>query len=89
MDVDGEAVALKVGIETTTKGFMNVVKVDEGEQVEMLTDKELSDVFRAVSSSLLLSSAWCVLNVSGQPHGKVLKQDTDEKRRAERKLEHL
>jgi pre-mRNA-processing factor 40 len=30
-----------------------------------------------------------VLNVPGQLHDKVLKQATDEKRRAERKLRHL
>jgi len=69
-------------------GILDFIKADEDEQVETLTDKELSDVFRAVGSPLL-SSARCVLNVSGQLHEKVLKQTTDEKRRAERKFRDL
>ena len=89
MDVDGGAVAFKVGIDTTAKEFLDVVKADEDEQVRTLADEELSDVFRAVSSFLRFSSVRCVLNVPGQLHEKVLKQATDEKRRAERKLRHL
>lgn len=53
MDVDGGAVAFKVGIETTAKEFFDVVKADEDEQVRVLTDEELSNVFRAVSPFLL------------------------------------
>lgn len=49
MDVDGGPVAFKVGIETTAAEFLNVVKADEDEQVRALSDKALSDVFRAVS----------------------------------------
>ena len=49
MDVDGGPVAFKVGIETTATQFLNVVKAEEDEQVRALSDKELSDVFRAVS----------------------------------------
>ena len=67
---------------------MGVIKADEDEQVKMLTDKELSDIFYAVSSSLS-SSVRCVLNVPGQLHEKDLKHATDEKRRAERKPRHL
>jgi len=67
---------------------LGVIKADEDEQVETLTDEELSDVFHAVSSSLS-SSVWCVLNVPGQLHEKVLKQATNEKRRAEMKPEYL
>lgn len=70
------------------KEFLDVVKVED-EQVKALTDEELSDVFRAVSSSLLSSSIWYVLNVPEQLHEKVLKQATDEQWRAERKLRHL
>jgi len=88
MDVDGRAVAFKVGIETMAKGFLDVVKVDEDEQVKTLADEELSDALRTVSSSLL-SSVRCVLNIPGQLYKKVLKQATDEKRRAKRKLKHL
>jgi pre-mRNA-processing factor 40 len=54
MEVD--AVAFKVVTETTTKEFLEVVKADTDEQVKGLTDKELSNVFRAVSS-LILSPA--------------------------------
>lgn len=36
-----------------------------------------------------MSSVLCVLNVPGQLHEKDLKQATDEKWRAERKLKHL
>jgi len=54
MEVDGEVVAFKVGIETTAKEFLDVVKADEDEQVKALTDEELSDVFRAVGSFRLL-----------------------------------
>ena len=50
MDVDGGPVAFKVGIETTVKEFLDVVKADADEQVRGLSDKELSNVFRAVSS---------------------------------------
>ena len=73
INVDGGAVAFKIGIETTAKEFLDVVKVDEDGQVETLTDEELSDVFRAMSPSLL-STVRCVLNVPGQLHEKVLKQ---------------
>ena len=57
MDVDNAAVAFKVGIETTVKEFLDVVKADEDEQVRALTDEELSGVFRGVSSFLLCSFA--------------------------------
>ena len=57
MDVDGGVVAFKLGIETTTKEFLDVVKADEDEQVRALTDEELSDVFRAVCPSHFLSTA--------------------------------
>ena len=50
-DVDGRAVAFKVGIEKTAKVFLDVVKADEDEQVETLADEELSDALRSVSSS--------------------------------------
>ena len=53
-----------------------------------MTDEELSDVFGAVSSSLS-SSVRRILNVSGQLHETVLKQATDEKRRAEKMPRHL
>jgi len=53
MDVDGGAVSFKVGIETTAKEFLDVIKADEDERVRTLADEELSDIFRAVSSSLL------------------------------------
>ena len=90
MDVDGGAIAFKVGIETTAKAFLDVVKADEDKQVRALTDEELSAVFCAVSSSSFLSVAWCRSErFSGQLHEKVLKQAADEKRRAERKLRHL
>lgn len=59
MNFDGGTVAFKVGIETTVKDFFDVVKTDEDEKVRALTDEELSDVFRAVSSLLLFSFAWC------------------------------
>jgi hypothetical protein len=52
MDVDSAAVGFKVGMETTAKEFLDVVKADEDEQVRALTDGELSAVFRAVSSLL-------------------------------------
>ena len=59
MDVDGSPVAFKVGIETTAKEFLGVVKADEDERVRALTDGELSDVFRAVRPSNFLSpSRW-------------------------------
>ena len=57
MDVDGGPVAFKVGIETTAKEFMDVVKSDGDEQVKSLRDGELSDVFRAVSAFFLRSPA--------------------------------
>ena len=59
VDVDNATVTFKVGIETTVKEFLDVVKADEDEQVRALTNEELSDVFRAVSSFLLCSSARC------------------------------
>ena len=91
MDVDGGAVAFKVGIETTAKEFLHVVRADDDEQVRALTDEELSNVFRAVSfsPSFLLSVAVLKLNALVKLHEKVLKQTADEKRRAERKLRHL
>lgn len=49
MDVDGGPASFKVGIETTAKEFLDVVRADEDEQVRGLSDKELSDAFRAVS----------------------------------------
>ena len=52
MEVDGGAVAFKVVIETTAKEFLDVAKADEDEQVRALTNEELLDVFRAVSSFL-------------------------------------
>ena len=55
IDADSGAVAFKVGIATTSKEFLDIVKADEDEQVRALTDEELSDVFRAVSSFLLFS----------------------------------
>ena len=58
MDVDDGVVAFKLGIETTAKGFLDVVKADEDEQVRALTDEELSDVFRAVRPPHFLSAAW-------------------------------
>jgi pre-mRNA-processing factor 40 len=59
MDVDSGAVAFKVGIETTAKEFLDVVKADADEQVRALTDEELSAVFRAVSSlSSFLLFGW-------------------------------
>ena len=58
MDIDGSPVAFKVGIETTAKEFLGVVKADEGEQVRALTDGELSDVFRAVRPSDFFSPSW-------------------------------
>jgi pre-mRNA-processing factor 40 len=57
MDVDDGTVAFKVGIETTLKEFMDVVKADDDEQVRALTDEELSGVFRAVSPYFSLSAA--------------------------------
>jgi len=59
MDVDSGVVAFKVGIETTAKEFLDVVKADEDEKVRALADEELSNVFRAVSSFLLFSSVRC------------------------------
>ena len=52
MDVDGGPVAFKVGIETTEKEFLDVIKADKDERVRGLTHKELSNAFRAVSSPL-------------------------------------
>jgi hypothetical protein len=52
MDVDSASVGLTVGMETTTKEFLDVIKGDEDDQVRALTDEELSAVFRAVSSLL-------------------------------------
>ena len=90
MEVDGGAAAFKVVIETTAKEFLDVAKTDEDEQVRALTDEELLDVFRAVSSFLLFSATRCDSErFPGQLHEKVLKQAADEKRRAERKLRHL
>lgn len=57
MDVDDGIVAFKVGIETTAREFLDVVKTDEDEQVRVLTDEELSDVFRAVCSPCSFFSA--------------------------------
>ena len=90
MDVDGEVVAFKLGIETTTKEFLDVVKADEDEQVSALSDEELSDVFRAVCPSIIfLLPGGGSERFPGQLHDKVLKQAADEKRRGERKLRHL
>ena len=66
MDVDGAPVTFKVGIETTAKEFLDVVKADEDEQVRALTDGELSDVFRAVRSSRFLFQ-FLVAVLSGSP----------------------
>ena len=89
IDVDGGAVAFKVGIETTAKAFLDVVKADEDKQVRALADEELSDVFRAVGPFLLSAARCRSKHFSGKLHEKVLKQAADEKRRAERKLRHL
>lgn len=58
MDAGGGAGTLKPGINMTTKELLNIIKIDEGGRVRSLTDKELSDLFHAVRSSHLLSSAW-------------------------------
>ena len=55
MDVDGSPIAFKVGIETTAREFLDVVKADPDEQVRALADGELLDVFRAVRPSNFLS----------------------------------
>lgn len=57
MDVDGGPVAFKVGIETTEKEFLDVVKADKDEQVRGLTHKELSNVFRALHEKVLKQAA--------------------------------
>lgn len=58
MDVDGGPVAFKVGIETTEKEFLDVIKAERDEQVRTLTNQELSNVFRAVSLFPFLFHAW-------------------------------
>lgn len=58
MDVDGGPVAFKVGIETTEKEFLDVIKAERDEQVRTLTNQELSNVFRAVSLFPFLFHVW-------------------------------
>ena len=58
MDVDGGPVAFKVGIETTEKEFLDVIKAGRDEQVRTLTNQELSNVFRAVSLFPFLFHVW-------------------------------
>lgn len=87
MDVDGSPTAFRVGIETTVTEFLDIVKADGDEQVKGLADKELLDVFHAVSFFHLLPR--CTKLFFWKLHEKVSKQAADEKRRAERKLRHL
>ena len=82
-----EVKLFKLTPDTTLEEFSDVVKMDSSDVVQKLKPPELVDVFTTVRPypyTVLSFLTWL-----SQMHEQALKQQADEKRRAERKQRHL
>lgn len=77
--------------ETTEEEFLAVVKADQDESVATLVKEDWREIFETVCILVVLPSREYQFQTHSprQLHAQALKQRTDEKRRAERRIRHL
>ena len=77
----------KILPETTMDDLLTIIKKDDDEAVRQLSSEDLEEIFRTVRLSSLISIQ--MLRRLLQLHEQAVKQQADEKRRAERRQRHL